>query len=100
MRYFVSILVLQSSRLGRESWLLCFVCHHGVSCMIVMWLFLTLQRVCQQFVIVVFPDHTHLLSYQLPLKLTALLRVYLINVAYLTVRIGVFISYDDVVLFE
>ena len=29
--YFVSILVLQSSRQGRESWLLCFVCLPGVS---------------------------------------------------------------------
>ena len=28
---------------------------------IVVWLFLTVQRVCLQFVIVVFPDHTHLL---------------------------------------
>ena len=31
MRYFVSILVLQSSRWGRESWLLFFVCLPGVS---------------------------------------------------------------------
>ena len=29
--------------------------------MIVVWLFLAVSRVCQQFVIVVFPDHTHLL---------------------------------------
>ena len=28
---------------------------------IVVWLFLTMPRVCLQFVIVVFPDHTHLL---------------------------------------
>ena len=28
-----------------------------------MWLFLTIPRVCLQFVIVVFPDHTHLLFY-------------------------------------
>ena len=28
---------------------------------IVVWLFLTIPRVCLQFVIVVFPDHTHLL---------------------------------------
>ena len=28
---------------------------------IVMWLFLTMPRVCLQFVIVIFPDHTHLL---------------------------------------
>ena len=28
---------------------------------IVVWLFLTMPRVCLQFVIVVFPDHTHFL---------------------------------------
>ena len=28
---------------------------------IVVWLFLTMSRICLQFVIVVFPDHTHLL---------------------------------------
>ena len=31
VRYFVSILVLQSSRLGRESWSLSFVCLPGVT---------------------------------------------------------------------
>ena len=31
---------------------------------IVAWLFLTMKRVCLQFVIVVFPDHTHLLFLQ------------------------------------
>ena len=29
--------------------------------LIVVWLFLAVRRVCLQFVIVVFPDHTHLL---------------------------------------
>ena len=29
--------------------------------MIVVWLFLTMPWVCLQYVIVVFPDHTHLL---------------------------------------
>ena len=29
--------------------------------MIVVWLFLTMPRVCLQFVTVVFPDHIHLL---------------------------------------
>ena len=29
--------------------------------LIVVWLFLAMPWVCQQFVIVVFPDHTHLL---------------------------------------
>ena len=58
VRYFVSILVLQSSRLGRESWLLCLP---SWCLVIVMCLFLTMPRVRLQFVIVVFPDHTHLL---------------------------------------
>ena len=40
------MLVLQSPRLGRESWLLCFVCLPGVS--------LLLSAVCD----LVFPDHT------------------------------------------
>ena len=31
VRYFMSILVLQSSCWGRESWLLCLVCLPGVS---------------------------------------------------------------------
>ena len=35
---------------------------------IVVWLFLTMPRVCLQFVIVVIPDHTHL-----PLKKNQLL---------------------------
>ena len=30
---------------------------------IVAWLFLTMARVCLQFVIVIFPDHTHLLKF-------------------------------------
>ena len=54
---FVSILVLQSSQRGRESWLLCFVCLPGYT--LVVWLFPMVPRVCQQFMIVVFPDHTH-----------------------------------------
>ena len=59
MRCFVSILVLQSSWWGRgvvalldlSSWCL----------MMVERLFLALPWGCLQFVIVVFPDHTHLL---------------------------------------
>ena len=31
---------------------------------IIMWLFLTMPRVCLQFVIVVFSDHTHLLLFK------------------------------------
>ena len=32
VRNFMSVLILQSSRWGRESWLLCFVSLPGVSC--------------------------------------------------------------------
>ena len=52
--YFMSILVLQSSWWGRESWLLCLVCLPGVS-----WLLCGSSSRCHGFVIVVFPDHTH-----------------------------------------
>ena len=58
----MSLLVLQSSWWGRErvallslsSWCL----------VIVVWLFLAVLWVYLQFVIVVFPDHTHLLFFQ------------------------------------
>ena len=53
VRYFVSILVLQSSLVA----LLCLSCW----CLIVVWLFLTMSSFCLQFVIVVFPVHTHFL---------------------------------------
>ena len=49
---FMSILVLQSSWWGRESWLLCFVCLPGVS-----WWMCGSSLRCH----VVFSDHTHLL---------------------------------------
>ena len=45
MRYFVSILVLQSSRLGRERWLLCFFCLPGV-----LWLLCGFSSRCKGFV--------------------------------------------------
>ena len=51
MRYFVSILVLQSSLLCLSTWCL----------VIVVWLFLAAPWVCLQvaIVVVVLPDHTH-----------------------------------------
>ena len=55
VRYFVSILVLQSSR-----WV-ALLCLSFWCLVIVVGLYLTMPRVCLQFVIVVFPDHTHLL---------------------------------------
>ena len=41
--------------------LITLLCLSSWCLVIVMWLFLTIPRVCLQFVIVVFPDHTHLL---------------------------------------
>ena len=40
--------------------LVALLCLSSWCLMIVVWLFLTMQWVCLQFVIVVFPDHTHL----------------------------------------
>ena len=60
MHYFMSFLVSQSSWSGRENWLLCFYCLLDVT-LNVMHLFLILPRIGLQFVIVVFPDNTHLL---------------------------------------
>ena len=37
------------------------LCLSSVCLVIVVWFFLTMPRVCLHFVIVVFPDHTHLL---------------------------------------
>ena len=41
--------------------LVALLCLSSCRLVIVMWLFPTIPRVCLQFVIVVFPDHTHLL---------------------------------------
>ena len=57
---FMSILVLQSSWWGRESWLLCIILSSWCLEMVER-LFLAVPRGCLQFMIVVFPDHTHLL---------------------------------------
>ena len=78
VRYFMSILVLQSSWWGRESWLLCLICLPDVS----WWLSGSSSRchgvVCG-FLIVVFPDHTHLLFLNIKISspLTCLINEYL-----------------------
>ena len=56
LRYFLSILVLPSSGWRRD--LVVLLCLSSCYLVIVVWLFLTMQWVCLQFVIVVFPDHT------------------------------------------
>ena len=59
MRYTVFIPVLQYFD-GEEERAGCFALFVFLS-VIVVWLFLEMSRVCLQFVIVVFPDHAHLL---------------------------------------
>ena len=59
VRNFMSILVLQSSLWGRESWLLYLVFLVSGDCCAAL---LSMPQVCLQFVIVVFPDHTHYFS--------------------------------------
>ena len=49
----------KSSRWGRE--LVALLCLSSWCLVIVVWLFLAMPWGCLQFVIVVFPDHTHLL---------------------------------------
>ena len=39
--------------------LVALLCLSSWCLMIVVWLFLTMPRICLQFVIVVFPDHSH-----------------------------------------
>ena len=55
----MSIIVLQSSRWGKRE-LVALFCMSSWCLVIVVWLFLMMPRVCVQFVIVVFPDHTHI----------------------------------------
>ena len=43
--------------------LVAFLCLSSWCIEIAVWLFLTMPRVCLQFVIVVFPDHTHVLFF-------------------------------------
>ena len=49
------------SNLGGEERAGCFAVLSSWCLVIVVWLFLTVPRVCLQFVNVAFPDHTHLL---------------------------------------
>ena len=56
--YFMSILVLQSSLMGKRE-LVALLSLSSWCLVIDVWLFLPVPWVCLQFVIVVFPDHTH-----------------------------------------
>ena len=72
VRYFMSILVLQSSWWGRESWLLCLICLpgvswwlrgsssrcHGIVCSLWLWYFLVILTYYFWYLIVLIPgDH-------------------------------------------
>ena len=57
VRYFVSVLVC--NHLDREKRAGCFALFVFLVSRDFVWLFLTMPWVCLQFVIVVFPDHTH-----------------------------------------
>ena len=60
--YFMSTLVLQSSWWGRD--LVALLSLSWLCLVIVVWRFLAVSRVCLQFVIVAYPDHTHLLFWR------------------------------------
>ena len=60
IRYVMSILVLQSSRFAKRE-LVALLNLSSWSLVMVEWLFLAVPWDCLRFVIVVFPDHTHLL---------------------------------------
>ena len=69
VRYFVSIFSFAIISMGkRELDTLLSDCLSSWYLMIAVWLFRTMPRVCLQFVIVVFPDHTHLLSLKTKLQ--------------------------------
>ena len=53
--------------MGRRE-LVAWLCLSSWCLVIAVWLFLTMPRVCLQFVIVVFQDHTHLLFLLVPQK--------------------------------
>ena len=59
--YIYVLLVLQSSLKGKLRELVALLCLSSWCLVIVIWLFLTVSWVDLQCVIVVFPDHTHLL---------------------------------------
>ena len=60
VRYFMSTLVLQSSWWGKRE--LVALLNLSSWCLVMVeWLFLAVPWGCLRFVIVVFPDHTHLL---------------------------------------
>ena len=64
--------------IGRRE-MVALLCLSSLCLVIVMWLFLTTPRVCLQFVIVLFPDHTHyfFLSISGPLSMWAIKHAFL-----------------------
>ena len=62
MHYFVSILVFAIISMGKKE-LVSLLCLSSWCLVIVVWLFLTMPRVCLHFVIVVFPENAYLLFF-------------------------------------
>ena len=58
-------------KMGKRE-LVALLCLSSWCLVIVVWLFLTMPRVCLQFVIVVVPDHTNLLFFKTKLQATGL----------------------------
>ena len=59
VHYFVCILVLHYLNGEERAGCFALLCLSSGCLVIVVWLFLTMPWVCLQFVILVFPDHTH-----------------------------------------
>ena len=59
VRYFVSILIFEIISMGKRM-LVALLCLSSWCLVVVVWHFLMMPRVYLQFMIVVFPDHTHL----------------------------------------
>ena len=63
MHYFVSNTSFAIILMGKRE-PVALLCLSSWCLVIVVWLFLAVPRVCLQFVIVVFPDHTHYFLYE------------------------------------
>ena len=68
VRYFMSLLVFYAIILMGKRELVALFSLSSWCVVIVVWLFLAVPWVCLQFLIVVFPDHTHLIFSKLALQ--------------------------------
>ena len=67
VRNFVSNTSFATILMGKRE-LVALLCLSSWCLMIVVWLFLVVPQVCLQFVILVFPDHTHYFCYGIMTK--------------------------------